>query len=81
MKIVMTNFIGEWIEELQDGFNNGIEDVVVFFRENLKIILEIAGGPEMGAMMSGMGIEPVMTFVQNAYRKHRENKFRDSDAA
>jgi hypothetical protein len=51
-----------------------MDDVVIFFRENLKIILESAGGPEMGAMISGMGIEPIMGFVTKSYAKYREMK-------
>jgi len=39
MKDALAYFIGEWIEELQDGFMNGMQDVVVFFRENFKILI------------------------------------------
>ena len=45
----------------------------MFFRENLKIALESAGGAEMGAMMSGMGVDPIMNFVTTAYKRYREN--------
>ena len=31
MKQVLSNFIGEWVEELQDGFIDGMTDVNIFF--------------------------------------------------
>jgi hypothetical protein len=34
VKDTLIFFIGEWIDELQDGFKNGMSDVVVFLREN-----------------------------------------------
>lgn len=76
MKDEFSDLIGEWIEELQDGFVNGMSDVVVFFRSNFKVMLEVGGGPEMGAMIGTMGIEPVMKYVTMAHKRYRENKER-----
>lgn len=38
-KEALTFFLGEWIDELQDGFVNGMQDVVLFFRENFKALI------------------------------------------
>lgn len=67
MKDELSDFIGEWIEELQDGFVNGISDVVAFFRANFRVMLEVGGGPDMGGMIGMMGIEPVMKYVTMAH--------------
>lgn len=55
MKKRLSNFLGEWIENLLDGFVNGMDDINIFFSENVKKLLEEAGGPDMGMMYSGMG--------------------------
>jgi hypothetical protein len=74
MKDIFANFIGEWIEELQDGFVNGMSDVVVFFRENFKIMIEAGAGPEMGMMMGGIGTDSIMKYVTVGYKRYQENK-------
>eukprot|EP00347_Sterkiella_histriomuscorum_P022410 403338593 len=76
MKDHFADLIGEWIEELQDGFVNGLSDVVVFLRSNFRVMLEVGGGPEMGGMISSMGIEPVMNYVTMGHRRYKENKER-----
>jgi hypothetical protein len=48
--------VGEVIEELKDGFENEMQDVVVFMRENVRVLLHLGGGAEMGPMMN-MGTE------------------------
>ena len=70
MKLVLSNFIGEWVEELQDGFVDGMSDVHKFFRENFRIMLEVAGGPSMGGMISGMGTDSMLTAVINSYKSY-----------
>lgn len=76
MQDVLSYFIGEWIDELQDGFMHGMSDVVVFYRENLKTMLLTAGGPEMGGMISSMGTETAMQYVQKGYKRYKELKER-----
>lgn len=74
MKDALAHFIGEWIEELQDGFHNGMSDVVVFFRENFKEMLMLAAGPEMGMMVGMMGTDFIMNQVNSANNRYRERK-------
>lgn len=47
MKILMQNFAGEIIDELIEGFEQGMDDVMKFFRENIVIMLLTGYGPEM----------------------------------
>ena len=51
-----------------------MDDVNVFFKENVKHLLEVVGGQEMGMMFSGMGTEPIMTFIHKCYRQYQEEK-------
>lgn len=51
-----------------------MSDVVIFFRHNFKVMLEACNGPEMGAMMSGIGIEPIMNYINVGYRRYQDNK-------
>lgn len=63
MKDVLAFFIGEWIDELQDGFINGMQDVVLFFRENFKAIISESAGPDMAMIVGTMGTDTVMKYV------------------
>lgn len=63
MKDIISNFVGEWIDEIQDGFVNGMQDVVLFLRENLKKLIESASGPEMAGMMGTLGTDTIMNYV------------------
>ena len=62
-KDALAYFIGELIDELQDGFINGYSDVVVFFRENFKKLLAAGAGPEMGMFLGSFGTDQIMTYV------------------
>lgn len=53
---------------------NGMSDVVIFFRENFRLLLEVAAGPETGAMISGLGTDAIMRYITKAYNRYRENK-------
>jgi hypothetical protein len=74
MKDALSFLIGEWIEELEDGFHNGMQDVVIFFRENLKRVVQQAVGPEMGMMVAMMGTDSIMKFVTKSYSHYKEKK-------
>lgn len=74
MKDALSFLIGEWIEELEDGFHNGMQDVVIFFRENLKRVVEQAVGPEMGMMVTMMGTDSIMKFITKSYSHYKERK-------
>lgn len=47
-----------------------MSDVVVFYRENFRVMLEVGGGPEMGAMISTMGISTIMNYITLAHRRY-----------
>ncbi len=74
MKDVLSEFIGEWIDELQDGFVNGMSDVVVFYRENFMTMLEAGGGQEIGASIAGIGTDTIMNYITIGYRRYQRNK-------
>jgi uncharacterized protein YrrD len=73
-KEILIQFVGEWIDELQDGMTNGMSDVVVFLRENFKALIQAGTGPEMGMMVSAMGTDTIMNYVTKAYQQYRERK-------
>jgi hypothetical protein len=45
MKDALIYFFGDLIEELQDGFSNGMQDVVIFMRENILKLFQVVSGP------------------------------------
>ena len=52
---------------------NGLDDVVVFFRENGTIIMQAYAGPEMG-MLSNIGLEQVRDHIVKAQKRYKDNK-------
>lgn len=68
IKLVCSGFIGETIDELKEGFLNELPDVIVFFRENLKTLVEIGVGEELRMMISAMGNNVIMTYITKAYK-------------
>jgi len=44
-----------------------MQDVVIFFRENLKRVVEQAVGPEMGMMVAMMGTDSIMKFITKSF--------------
>ena len=74
IKDILIFLIGEWIEELQDGFKNGMSDVVIFLRDNFKAMIQAGAGPEMGMMIGALGTDTIMNFVIKGYDKYREKK-------
>jgi hypothetical protein len=73
MKKILQSFIGELIDELQDGFVNGVQDVVQFIRENVRVLLESSGGSEM-AVFINMGVDSIMKLISQSYMKYKEAK-------
>lgn len=63
IKELLKNFLGETLDELKDGFENELDDVLIFFNENMNIVLVANGGEGMGSMMAGMGSSSLMKKV------------------
>ncbi len=51
-----------------------MQDVVVFFRQNFRVVLEAGAGPEMGSMVGGLGTDTIMNYVTIGYRRYQDNK-------
>ena len=73
MKDVVSYALGDTIDELQDGFENGMQDVVILFRENLKGLIEAAAGPEMAPFVGGLGTDQIMSKITAAYTFYRQD--------
>jgi len=76
MKDVISYALGDTIDELQDGFENGMQDVVILFRENLKGLIEAAAGPEMAPFVGGLGTDQIMSKITAAYTFYRQDQVR-----
>lgn len=60
-------FMGDLIEELQDGFSSGMQDVVIFLRENILKLIKEGTGPEMSMMVGMVGTDSIMNMVTNKF--------------
>ena len=74
MKDALNYFFGETIEELQDGFQNGLQDTVVFLRENILTLIKEGTGPEMSMMVGMLGTNTVMDLITRNYQRYKEKK-------
>jgi hypothetical protein len=63
IKDALIYFFGDLIEELQDGFSNGMQDVVIFMRENILKLIKEGTGPEMSMMVGVLGTDTIMGIV------------------
>jgi hypothetical protein len=74
VKDLVAEFVGELVDELKDGFVNEFADAMDFLKENVKMMLDKAGGAEMGPMYQNMGTDTVMKFITSSYKKYEEKK-------
>lgn len=74
MKNAITYFIGELVDELQDGFQNGMQDTIVFLKENILNLIKEGTGPEMSMMVSMVGADTVMNLITRNYQQYKEKK-------
>lgn len=63
----MTQFVGTLIEEIEDGFIDGLKDVLAFFKENVSAFVKAASDPQRAILATVMGVPPIMKFIEQAY--------------
>ena len=54
------------MDELKDGFENEMQDVVIFLRQNIDKIVKDGLGPEM-EMFSSMATNKIMQEIGSSY--------------
>jgi len=71
IKVALEDFIGEWVDEMQDGFEDGMTDVVRFFKDNSQHAMQ---GGELEMMMTMMGTETIMKYISGAYQSYKNRR-------
>ena len=66
--------IYKWISELEDGFVNGVDDVLPFVKENLTELLKSSCEPQKQVIVTVMGITPIMKFIEESYTTHKNSR-------
>jgi len=66
-----TDLIGQYVSEVEDGFIEGVPDIIVFLRENIKALFKAACDPSKAAMAVMMGVPPIMAYVNRALERYQ----------
>jgi len=66
--------IGEVIGEIEDGFIDGMNDVLPFIKENMKTMITEACDPKNAALAVMMALPPIMNFVERANETYKKQK-------
>ena len=74
MKIKSSIVINKWIDELEEGFVDGSDDVIPFLKENVSELLKSACEPAKKSLVSMMGTGPIIKFIQESYAASRQEK-------
>ena len=74
LKRLATQFIGQYIGEVEDGFIEGLNDILPFIQENLKALIRVSCDPSKAPMAEMMGVPPIMAFVNRAYADYQKMK-------
>lgn len=67
LKGKMGTTIASWIDELEEGFVNGPDNVIAFLKENVAEILKASCEPSKKMIVNMMGVPPVMKFIKESY--------------
>lgn len=57
------------ISEIEEGFIDGINDVLVFFKANLNNLIMAAAPPQQAAMAKGMVVPTAMRFIEKCWNE------------
>ena len=66
-----TGFVGQYVAEVEDGFIEGVPDIMVFIRENIKAMMRAACDPAKAAMAEMMGVPPIMAYINRALERYQ----------
>ena len=69
-----TEIIGNFISEIEDGFIDGMNDIVPFIRDNMKALIKASSEPKNAAMAELMAVPPIMSYIERANNDYKKKK-------
>ena len=69
-----TEMIGAVLEDIEEGFKEGLDDMKVFVKENVSAILKASCTPDKAMMVDFAGTPGVVSYINNAYKRFKEEK-------
>ena len=69
-----TEVIGNFISEIEDGFIDGINDIIPFIRDNMKALIKASSEPKNAAMAELMAVPPIMSYIERANNDYKGKK-------
>jgi hypothetical protein len=64
--------------EIEEGFVDGINDVLVFFKANISSILMAAAPPQQAAMAKGMIVPTLLRFIEKCWNEGKKTSAESS---
>lgn len=66
LKRESTRVIGTIVSEIEDGFIEGLNDVLPFLKSNVTEFVKSACAPAQAIMATVMGVPPIMAYIESA---------------
>ena len=66
--------IGEAVGDIEEGFIEGLNDVIPFLKENVSVIIKAATDPAKAALAAMMGVPPIMKYIESTYQQYQKDK-------
>ena len=57
------------VSEIEEGFVDGINDVLVFFKANISSLLMAAAPPQQAAMAKGMIVPTLLRYIEKCWNE------------
>ena len=66
--------IGAIVEELEEGFIDGMNDLLPFLKANVSELLKAVSSPSKAALLVAVGVGPIMKYIESAYERFKKEK-------
>jgi hypothetical protein len=70
LKYESKQIIGKIVEELEEGFIEGLNDVLPFLKANITPLVKAGCDPSKAAIAGVMATPPIMKYIETAYAQH-----------
>ena len=74
LKYESKQIIGKIVEELEEGFIEGLNDVLPFLKANFTPLIKAGCDPSKAAIAGVMATPPIMKYIETAYGDYKKEK-------
>ena len=78
LKKLSAEVIVKVVSEIEEGFVDGINDVLVFFKANISSLLMAAAPPQQAAMAKGIIVPTLLRYIEKCWNESTNKNSADS---